>query len=62
MSRLETRILLQEALTRLPDLSLQTDKPFTRFAGIVDGVTDASFQFDQDAAEEIMAADASVLA
>jgi cytochrome P450 len=57
LSRLETRILLQEALRRLPELSLQQDKPFTRFAGIVDGITDASFQFDQRAAEAIMASD-----
>jgi len=60
LSRLETRILLREALTRLPELSLQEDKPFTRFAGIVDGVTDASFQFDQHAAEEIVETDARV--
>lgn len=54
LSRLETRILLEEGLTRLPELSLETDKPFTRFAGIVDGVTDASFRFDQRGAEAIM--------
>jgi cytochrome P450 len=57
LSRLETRILLQEGLRRLPGLSMQDDKPFTRFAGIVDGVTDAHFEFDQDAAERIMASD-----
>jgi cytochrome P450 len=57
LSRLETRILLQEAVRRLPGLSLQQDKPFTRFAGIVDGVTDASFEFDQRAAEAIIASD-----
>ncbi len=55
LSRLETRILLQEALRRLPDLSLDEDKPFVRFAGIVDGVTDATFRFDQRGAEAIMA-------
>ena len=33
LSRLETRILLQEALRRLPGLELATDRPFVRFAG-----------------------------
>jgi cytochrome P450 len=61
LSRLETRILLQEALRRLPGLSLQEDKPFIRFAGIVDGVTDATFQFDQRGAEAIMASHAGAL-
>jgi cytochrome P450 len=57
LSRLETRILLQEALRRLPGLSLCDDKPFMRFAGIVDGVTEAYFRYDQDAADRIMAGD-----
>jgi cytochrome P450 len=61
LSRLETRILLQEALRRLPDLSLEEDKPFVRFAGIVDGVTDATFRFDQRGAEAIMASRAGAL-
>ena len=50
LSRLETRILLQEALHRLPGLDLDEEKPFVRFAGIVDGVTEAWFRFDADAA------------
>jgi cytochrome P450 len=53
LSRLETRILLQETLRRLPGLELQTDRPFVRFAGIVDGVTEAHFRFDQEAAERV---------
>lgn len=54
LSRLETRILLQEALHRLPGLSLCREKPFVRFAGIVDGVTEAHFDYDQDAAERVL--------
>jgi cytochrome P450 len=56
LSRLETRILLQETLRRLPGLALQVDRPFVRFAGIVDGVTEAHFSFDQVAAESIRVA------
>jgi cytochrome P450 len=57
LARLETRILLEEALRRLPGLSMDAEKPFSRFAGIVDGVTEAYFQFDQAKAERIMAAE-----
>jgi cytochrome P450 len=57
LARLETRILLQEGLRRLPGLAMDEDKPFTRFAGIVDGVSEAYFRFDQDEAERIMATD-----
>lgn len=53
LSRLETRILVQETLRRLPGLELQEDRPFVRFAGIVDGVTEAHFRFDQEAAERV---------
>lgn len=53
LARLETRILLQEALRRLPGLELDEDKPFERFAGIVDGVTAAYFRFDQEEAERV---------
>jgi cytochrome P450 len=53
LSRLETRILLQEALRRLPGLELDREKPFVRFAGIVDGVTEAWFTFDRSEAERI---------
>ena len=56
LSRLETRILLQETLRRLPGLELDTDRPFVRFAGIVDGVTEAHFRFDQQKAERIASA------
>jgi cytochrome P450 len=51
LARLETRILLQEALRRLPDLSMDDEKPFRRFAGVVDGITEAHFRFDQQKAE-----------
>lgn len=54
LARLEIRILLQEGLRRLPGLRLDKSKPFGRFAGIVDGVTEAAFTFDQDEAERIM--------
>lgn len=53
--RLETRILLQEAMRRLPHVAMDWDRPFARFAGIVDGVTEAWFTFDQDEAERLMA-------
>jgi cytochrome P450 len=55
LARLETRILLEEALRRLPGLALDETKPFVRFAGIVDGVTEAHFRYDQDAAERVLA-------
>lgn len=53
LARLEMRILLQEALRRLPGLQMDTSKPFVRFAGMVDGVIEAHFRFDQDAAEQV---------
>lgn len=53
LARLETRILLQEGLRRLPGLRLDETKPFGRYAGIVDGVTEATFRFDQERAEGI---------
>jgi hypothetical protein len=56
VARLETRILLQEALRRLPDLHMDDGKPFKRFAGVVDGVTEATFLFDQERAESTMLA------
>lgn len=58
LSRLETRILLQETLHRLPELELAADRPFKRFAGIVDGVTEAYFRFDCDGAVRIGEAEA----
>jgi cytochrome P450 len=53
LSRLETRILLQEGLRRLPGLELDGEKPFTRYTGSVYGVTEAYFRFDQQAAENV---------
>ncbi len=54
LARLETRIVLEEALTRLPGLTMDEDKPFVRHAGIVDGVTEAHFRFDPEQAVETM--------
>ena len=54
LARLEIRILLQEGLRRLPELRMDRSKPFTRYAGIVDGVTAAPFTFNQNEAERIM--------
>ncbi|MGW5106010.1 cytochrome P450 [Nocardia sp. NPDC004123] len=45
--RLETRILLQEILSRLPGLQLDRSKPFVRYAALVDGVTEAIFTFSE---------------
>lgn len=53
LARLETKILLEEALTRLPGLQMNTSKPFRRIAGIVDAVTEAHFTFDQDGADRV---------
>jgi cytochrome P450 len=50
LARLEIRILLRQVLQRLPNLQLDPDKPFVRFAGTVDGVTAAPFCFDHLAA------------
>ncbi len=61
LARLETRILLKEALRRLPDLRMDESKPFVRFAGIVDGVTEAHFTFDQDGAERLRPAEPEVV-
>ncbi len=35
---------------------MDTEKPFSRYAGIVDGVTEAYFRYDQEEAEKIMTA------
>lgn len=53
LARLETRILLQEALRRLPGLYMDESKPFKRYAGITDNVTEAYFGFDLEAAQRI---------
>lgn len=55
LARLETKILLQEALRRLPGLRMDTSKPFCRIAGIVDSVTEAHFTFDQGRADRVRA-------
>jgi cytochrome P450 len=60
LARLETRILLQEALRRLPGLAMDDSKPFRRFAGVVDGITEAHFRFDQEKAEALHAAEKEV--
>jgi hypothetical protein len=38
----------------LPGLALDETKPFECFAGIVDGVTEAHFRYDHEAAERMM--------
>jgi cytochrome P450 len=53
LARLETRILLLEALRLLPDLSMDESMPFRRLAGITDNVLEAHFRFDQGAAEQM---------
>jgi cytochrome P450 len=53
LARLETRIALEEVLRCLPGLRMDETMPFKRFAGIVDGVTEAHFRFDQQEAERI---------
>ena len=50
LARLEMRILIDEGLRLLPGLELDRRRPFTRYAGIVDVVTEAYFTFDQRAA------------
>ena len=55
LARLETKILLEEALVRLPGLRWDDGRPFKRYAGLVDSVTEAHFTFDQEEAEKAMA-------
>jgi cytochrome P450 len=57
LAKLEMRILLEESLRRLPELQMDQSKPFRRYAGIVDSVTDAYFTFDQEQAERIKEGD-----
>jgi cytochrome P450 len=47
LARIEVRIVLEEALRRWPGLAIDEAKPFGRFAGIIDGVTEAHFRFDR---------------
>ncbi len=54
LAKLETRIALQSLLHYLPDLQFDLTKPFDRFAGIVDGVREAHFTFDQHKAEKLL--------
>jgi cytochrome P450 len=56
LGRLETFVLLQETVGALPGLEMDDTKPFRRFAGIVDGVTEAHFRFDQKAARRLQEA------
>ena len=51
LARLETRILIEEALRRLPELRIDKSKPFERHPGLVDYVTEAHIAFDQEQAE-----------
>jgi cytochrome P450 len=55
LAKLETKIALQTLLRYLPDLQFDTSKPFDRFAGIVDGVREAHFTFNQQEAEKLLA-------
>jgi cytochrome P450 len=54
LARLEAIIAWRELFHYLPGLSLDKEKPFKRFAGIVDCVTEACFTFDQQEAEKII--------
>ncbi len=54
LAKLETRIAFQTLLRYLPDLQFDLSKPFDRFAGIVDGVREAHFTFDQYKAEKML--------
>lgn len=57
LARLEMRIALEETLRRLPKLQMDDTKPFKRFAGIIDGVSEAHFRFDDSAARRFINAD-----
>lgn len=54
LAKLETKIAFETLLHYLPDLQFDTTKPFVRFAGIVDGVKEAHFTFDQQKAEKML--------
>jgi cytochrome P450 len=54
LAKLETRIAFQTLLRYLPGLQFDDSKPFDRFAGIVDGVREAYFTFDQQKAEKLL--------
>jgi cytochrome P450 len=45
LARIEVRIVLEEALGRLPSLRLDADRPFRRMAGIIDAVSEAHFRY-----------------
>ncbi|MBM7554564.1 cytochrome P450 [Thalassobacillus pellis] len=52
LARLEMRIALQTALRFLPELTFDDTKPFHRYAGLADGVSEAPFRFNQRKAEQ----------
>jgi cytochrome P450 len=54
LAKLETKIALQTLLHYLPNLQFDQTRPFVRFAGIVDGVKEAHFTFDQQKAEKLL--------
>jgi cytochrome P450 len=51
LARLAARMALKAALPNLPELELDSSRPFERYAGIIDGVNAAPFQFNQQKAE-----------
>ena len=57
LARLETQILIEETVRRLPGLRMDESKPFNRYAGLVDSVTEAHFLFDQEEAERVLSSE-----
>lgn len=54
LARLEIVTAWRELLTYLPDLELDESKPFVRYPGLVHGVSEAHFRFDQRRAEQLL--------
>ncbi|WP_406276825.1 cytochrome P450 [Nocardia sp. NBC_00881] len=55
LARMEANVAFRATLRALPGLEPDPDGEFQRYAGIVDGVNAAPFQFDQRAAESLVA-------
>jgi cytochrome P450 len=55
LARIESVIALRTLLDQLPDLGMDSSKPFERYAGVIDGVRSAPFRFDQARAERATA-------